>query len=213
MQTFTSRPAPPAPRPRLHPALRELVVEASQALARLDADRLEELVLCCQALTREQALTQEPPRESALDSARESTRESTRALNRDLLPIKEAERLRLAAEARDARGDMAVFARVLEASLANQAIVSSQSPTDFYSNFATSLGSTVAQVQTENTAQTASVTQLQTQNDALSAVNLNDEASSMTVLERSYQAAAQVFSMLDSVMASALNLGEETTVS
>jgi flagellar hook-associated protein 1 FlgK len=102
---------------------------------------------------------------------------------------------------------------VAMASLANQAIVSSQSPTDFYSNFATSLGSTVAQVQTENTAQTASVTQLQTQNDALSAVNLNDEASSMTVLERSYQAAAQVFSMLNSVMASALNLGEETTVS
>jgi hypothetical protein len=123
MQTFTSRPAPPAPRPRLHPALRELVVEASQALARLDADRLEELVLCCQALTREQALTQEPPRESALDSARESTRESTRALNRDLLPIKEAERLRLAAEARDARGDMAVFARVLEATRANVQVI------------------------------------------------------------------------------------------
>jgi flagellar hook-associated protein 1 len=102
---------------------------------------------------------------------------------------------------------------VAMASLANQTIVSGQPPTDFYSNFATSLGSTVAQVQTENTAQTASVTQLQTQNDALSAVNLNDEASSMTVLERSYQAAAQVFSMLDSVMASALNLGEETTVS
>jgi flagellar hook-associated protein 1 FlgK len=97
--------------------------------------------------------------------------------------------------------------------LANQAIVGSQSPTDFYSNFATSLGSTVSQVQTENTAQTASVTQLQTQNDALSAVNLNDEASSMTVLERSYQSAAQVFSMLDSIMASALNLGEQTPVS
>jgi hypothetical protein len=115
MQTFTSRPAPLAPRPRLHPALRELVVEASQALARLDADRLEELVLCCQALTREQALTQEPPRESA--------RESTGALNRDLLPIKEAERLRLAAEARDARGDMAVFARVLEATRANVQVI------------------------------------------------------------------------------------------
>jgi flagellar hook-associated protein 1 FlgK len=102
---------------------------------------------------------------------------------------------------------------VTMANLANQAIVNGLSPSDFYSNFATSLGSTVSQVQTENTAQTASVTQLQTQNDALSSVNLNDEASSMTVLERSYQAAAQVFSMLDSVMTSALNLGEQTTVS
>jgi flagellar hook-associated protein 1 len=102
---------------------------------------------------------------------------------------------------------------VAMANLANQTIVNDLSPTNFYSNFATSLGSTVSQVQTENTAQTASVTQLQTQNDALSSVNLNDEASSMTVLERSYQAAAQVFSMLDSVITSALNLGEETTVS
>jgi flagellar L-ring protein FlgH len=102
---------------------------------------------------------------------------------------------------------------VAMAGLANQAIVNGLSPTNFYSNFATTLGSTVSQVQTENTAQTASVTQLQTQNDALSSVNLNDEASSMTVLERSYQAAAQVFTMLDAIMASTLNLGEQTTVS
>jgi flagellar hook-associated protein 1 len=102
---------------------------------------------------------------------------------------------------------------VAMASLANQTIVDGQTPTNFFSNFVTALGSTVAQVQTENTAQTASVTQLQTQNDALSSVNLNDQASDMTVLERSYQAAAQVFSLLDTIITSALNLGEETTVS
>jgi flagellar hook-associated protein 1 FlgK len=99
------------------------------------------------------------------------------------------------------------------ANLAKQAIAAGQTPTDFYSNFVTSLGSTVSQVQSENTAQTASVTQLQTQNDALSSVNLNDEASSMTALERSYQAASQVFTMLNTVMASALNLGDQTAVS
>jgi flagellar hook-associated protein 1 FlgK len=88
-----------------------------------------------------------------------------------------------------------------------------ESPTDFYSSFVSTLGSTVSQVQTENTAQTASVTQLTTQNNALSAVNLNDEASSMTTLERSYQAASQVFTMLNTIMASALNLGDQTTVS
>jgi len=99
------------------------------------------------------------------------------------------------------------------AALGSQAIVNGQTPSDYYSNFVSTLGATVAQVQTENTAQTASVTQLQTQNSALSSVNLNDEASAMTTLERSYQAASQVFTMLDAVMASALNLGEETTVS
>jgi flagellar hook-associated protein 1 FlgK len=99
------------------------------------------------------------------------------------------------------------------AGLASQSIVSGQSPTDFFSNFVTALGSAVSQVQTENTAQNASVTQLQTQSDALSSVNLNDQASDMTVLERSYQAAAQVFAMLNTIMASALNLGDQATVS
>ncbi len=84
---------------------------------------------------------------------------------------------------------------------------------DFYWNFVTMLGATVAEVQTENTAQNASVTQLQNQNNALSAVNLNNEAASMQQLERSYQAASQVFTILNTLVASALNMGVETAVS
>jgi flagellar hook-associated protein 1 FlgK len=99
------------------------------------------------------------------------------------------------------------------ANLANQTIVIGLTPIDYYSNFVSTLGSLVSSVQTENTAQNASVTQLKTQNDALSSVNLDDEASSMSTLERSYQAASQVFTMLNTVMASALNLGEQATVS
>jgi flagellar hook-associated protein FlgK len=91
-------------------------------------------------------------------------------------------------------------------------VKNSQTPIDYYSNMVSTLGSTVSGVQTENTAQTASVTQLQTQNDALSSVNLDDEASAMTTLERSYQAASQVFTMLNTVMSSALNLGDATAV-
>jgi flagellar hook-associated protein 1 FlgK len=99
------------------------------------------------------------------------------------------------------------------AALAGGQIVNGQTPTDYYSNFVTALGSTVSEVQTENTAQNASVTQLQTQNNALSSVNLNDEAAAMSTLETSYQAASQVFNMLNTIMTSALNLGMETTVS
>jgi flagellar hook-associated protein 1 FlgK len=99
------------------------------------------------------------------------------------------------------------------ANLGGQAIANGQSPSSFYSDFVTTLGSTVSQVQTENTAQNASITQLQTQSDALSSVNLNDEASSLTVFERSYQAASQVFAILNTIMASALNLGDQATVS
>jgi flagellar hook-associated protein 1 FlgK len=91
-------------------------------------------------------------------------------------------------------------------------VSSGQTPTDFYSSFVSTLGATVSGVQAENTAENASVTQLQTQNNALSSVNLNDEASAMSTLQTSYQAASQVFNMLNSIMTSALNLGVETAV-
>ena len=48
------------------------------------------------------------------------------------------------------------------AALGTQTIANGLTPTDFYSNFVTALGSTVSGVQIENTAQTASVTQFQT---------------------------------------------------
>jgi len=44
-------------------------------------------------------------------------------------------------------------------------------------------------------------------------VNLNDEAAAMSKMENSYQAASQVFTMLNTIMAAALNLGDQTTVS
>ena len=74
------------------PLLKDVVVEASRALARLDADRLEELALSCAAL------------------------------NRDLQGDAKA-RAELAAEAREAAGEMAVFARVLEATRANLTVM------------------------------------------------------------------------------------------
>lgn len=102
---------------------------------------------------------------------------------------------------------------VAMASLSSETIVNGQTPTDYYANFVSTLGARVSEVQTENTAQEASVTQLQTQNNEISSVNLNDEASTMSTLETSYQAASKVFTMLNTIMASVLNLGEETTVS
>ena len=99
------------------------------------------------------------------------------------------------------------------ANLATQATVNGQTPSGYYSQFVSQLGSTVLQVQTESTAQSASSTQLQSQIDSLSGVNLNDEASSMQQYERAYQAASQVFTILNQVMASVLNLGVQTAVS
>jgi flagellar hook-associated protein 1 FlgK len=96
--------------------------------------------------------------------------------------------------------------------LQNQAIVGGTTASSYYSSFISALGSLVSQVSTENTAQQASLTQLQTQRDSLSAVNLNDEAAALENLQQAYQAASKVFTILDTIMASAINLGVETTV-
>jgi hypothetical protein len=79
--------------PRKHLELKSLVMEASRALACLDAGRLQELALSCQAL------------------------------NRDLKPVSREERDALARQAREAAGDMATFARVLEATKANLGVM------------------------------------------------------------------------------------------
>jgi aminopeptidase N len=72
-----------------YPFLKELVIEASQALAHLDAERLEELALSCQAL------------------------------NRDLARMDGDARKALVPQAKAAVGDLAVFGRVLEATRSN----------------------------------------------------------------------------------------------
>lgn len=96
--------------------------------------------------------------------------------------------------------------------LQNQAIADGTTPSSYYSSFVSAFGSLVSQISVENTAQQASLTQLQTQRDSLSAVNLNDEAAALENLQQAYQAASKVFTILDTVMASAINLGVETTV-
>lgn len=77
---------------KAHPAdpeLKELVTEASRALARLDVARLEELAVSCRALTLVH-IAEDP-----------------------------SKRRILARQAREAQADMAVFARVLGATRAN----------------------------------------------------------------------------------------------
>ena len=76
------------------PTLKAFVSEATQALALMDQSRLDELADACRALNR----YAEPGY---------------------LQSLKLEERARLAEEARQAQGEMAVFARVIEATRAN----------------------------------------------------------------------------------------------
>jgi flagellar hook-associated protein 1 FlgK len=77
----------------------------------------------------------------------------------------------------------------------------------------TSVGNLTSEVSSENTAQQASLTQLQGQIGSISGVNLNDEAAQLSTLEQSYQAASKLFTILDQVMVSALNMGVQTAYS
>jgi flagellar hook-associated protein 1 FlgK len=102
---------------------------------------------------------------------------------------------------------------LLMAGDANFAMPGGATPTAFFSDMVTSLGSLTSEVSSDNTAQEASLTQLQNQIGALSGVNLNDEAASLETLEQAYQAASKLFTVLSEVMLSALNLGVESAYS
>lgn len=97
------------------------------------------------------------------------------------------------------------------ANLQNQGIIGGDTPANYYSAFVTTLGSLVSGISTQNSAQNASVSQLQGQINSLSAVNLNEEASSLQTFEQSYEAASKIFTVLDMVMTAALNLGVTAT--
>ena len=97
------------------------------------------------------------------------------------------------------------------ANLADRNVVAGTTPTDYYSSFVSSLGTLVSEVSTQNLAQQGSLTQLQSYVNSLSSVNLNEEASSLETFEQSYESASKLFTVLDQVITSALNLGVPTS--
>jgi flagellar hook-associated protein 1 FlgK len=97
-------------------------------------------------------------------------------------------------------------------SLANAQVANGQTASNFYASLLTSLGSSASRVAEQSTTQQASLSQLTTQQSSQSSVSLDQEAANLTLYERSYNAAAKVFTIVDQVMASALNLGIEATV-
>ena len=99
------------------------------------------------------------------------------------------------------------------AALSNATLVNGQTASGYFASFLTKVGTAAASAATNTTVQQSSLTQLTTQQSTLSGVSLDDEASNLTEYQRSYEAAAKVFSIVDELMASALNLGEQTTVS
>ncbi len=94
----------------------------------------------------------------------------------------------------------------------NLSNVNGQTPANFYASFISVLGSKVSGLNTQNQAQQASLTQMQSQANSFSSVSLNEEAANLQTYEQAYQSASQVFSIVDTLINSALNLGVQTAV-
>lgn len=99
------------------------------------------------------------------------------------------------------------------ADISTASIVSGQSAMNFFSTLLAQVGSAASGATADSASQQTILTQLTTQRNALSSVSLDEEAANLTAYQRAYQAGAKVFSVADSIMTSALNLGTPTSVS
>jgi flagellar hook-associated protein 1 len=99
------------------------------------------------------------------------------------------------------------------ADLSTANVVGGQTASGYYAALLGQIGTATASASTDNTVQQATLTQLTTQRDSLSGVSLDEEAANLTQYQRSYQAAAKLLTIADSIMSSAINLGDQVAVS
>ena len=70
----------------------------------------------------------------------------------------------------------------------------------------------MAGAQSDSLRNTASLTAVTAQRDSISGISLDQEAVNLTQYQRSYQASAKVLAIVNSLLASAINLGTPTSV-
>lgn len=91
-------------------------------------------------------------------------------------------------------------------------IVAGSTPTEAFSTLLSGLGGTISGAKIQSSADSAILTQTSTQLEATSGVSLDQEAANLAQYQRSYQAAAKVLSIVNELLAQAINLGQPTTV-
>ena len=99
------------------------------------------------------------------------------------------------------------------ASLVTAVGVSGLTLTGTLSALVGSVGTTSAALKSETTTQQSTLTQLTAQRDSLSGVSLDEEAANLSQYQKSYEAAAKLLTVLDSLFAAAINIGVQTAVS
>ena len=90
--------------------------------------------------------------------------------------------------------------------LRNQAVVSGQSPTDYYSGLVFNVGSAAANANAEQGASNLVLQQLNDQRSSVSGVSLDEEAANMTRFQQAYSASAQIISTINSMMQTVINM-------
>lgn len=95
------------------------------------------------------------------------------------------------------------------AALANQAIVGGETPAAYYSGMVFQIGSTVANAQSEQSANQLVLQQLDNQRGALSGVSLDQEAANLIQYQQAYDAMARVITIISNLTQSAVQLGKD----
>jgi flagellar hook-associated protein 1 FlgK len=98
-------------------------------------------------------------------------------------------------------------------SLASQGMVGSLTASSAFSAMVSGLGQTASTATTASAADAAVLDQTTTQVANVFGVSLDTEAANLTQYQRAYEAAAKVLSIVNELMAQAINLGQQTTVS
>ena len=90
--------------------------------------------------------------------------------------------------------------------LRNQAVISGQSPTDYYSGVVFNIGNDTSNAVAEQSASGLVLQQLNDQRASISGVSLDQEAANMVQYQQAYSASAQVISTINSMMQTVINM-------
>jgi flagellar hook-associated protein 1 FlgK len=90
--------------------------------------------------------------------------------------------------------------------LSAQAIISGQSPTDYYSSIVFNVGNAASNATAEQTASNLTLQQLNDQRGSVSGVSLDQEAANLVKYQQAYAASAQIISAINTMMSDVINM-------
>jgi flagellar hook-associated protein 1 FlgK len=90
------------------------------------------------------------------------------------------------------------------------AVVSGESPTDYYSGIVFNVGNATSNATAEQTASNLVLQQLNDQNSAVSGVSLDEEAANLVQYQQAYSASAQVITAINDMMYAVVNMATLT---